>query len=47
MQLREINRILRLVGLVLVISYDPQGEELTRLWIERWETYQARCVVAE
>jgi hypothetical protein len=37
--LGAINDVLRRVGLVLVVAYDPKYVEPTRLWIQRWATY--------
>lgn len=45
MTLRAINRTLRKVGLVLVVSTDDETG-LMSLWIERAKTYDARVKAA-
>jgi hypothetical protein len=41
-ELRTINRMLRWLGLVLVVGIDAAGKVPTRLWIETFKHYQTR-----
>lgn len=45
MKLWTINRVLRRIGLVLVVSTDLDGVEDTEFWIERASTYDKRTSV--
>jgi len=42
-RLSTINRWLRFFGLVLVVEYESESKEPTRLWIERYSKYEERC----
>lgn len=47
MQLNTINRVLRIFGLVLVVSIDTDEDDRvrapTRLWVELSHTYDRRA----
>ena len=51
-KLGSVNRLLRFIGLVLVVSVDPlridpdvaeAATEPTRFWLEKWSHYQGRA----